>query len=168
MFKTLFLVASLLAATDACICGQQCRMASGSVGQCGADGQTCALWFVAPQCDVDVPDSYGASYYYGSYGSYYYGGYGSYYYGGYASYYYGSYYYDYYYFYYYYSYYYDTDSLEQCVDVMCQGSTCAYWISKDVDVTALKNRNSNEDCASCQTCTACSWWNCDGKPDILD
>ena len=34
-----------------CPCGESCVMADGSVGMCGTDDSTCALWLVEPNCD---------------------------------------------------------------------------------------------------------------------
>jgi hypothetical protein len=35
-----------------CVCGQSCRMASGSLGVCQTDRRTCAINIVAPNCGV--------------------------------------------------------------------------------------------------------------------
>ena len=40
-----------------CPCGDTCTMADGTVGTCGTDDTTCAVWVVEPQCDTTTTTS---------------------------------------------------------------------------------------------------------------
>ncbi|CAJ1329540.1 unnamed protein product [Effrenium voratum] len=40
-----------------CTCGEACTMSSGSVGECGEDGMTCAMFFAPPNCTTTTADT---------------------------------------------------------------------------------------------------------------
>ncbi|CAJ1427188.1 unnamed protein product [Effrenium voratum] len=42
-----------------CTCGEACTMSSGSVGECGEDGMTCAMFFAPPNCTTTTADTGG-------------------------------------------------------------------------------------------------------------